>query len=162
PAEGLKSPLGRNLTDMTDHEIGTREEHLRARLRLLEAEKEHTRRGDELAALRRALPWVRVGKQYNFDTSEGPKALADLFAGRSQLLVFHFMFGPDWTEGCPVCSFWADNFNGGVVHINQREVTMVCVSRAPLDRIEAYKQRMGWSFPWASSLSGDFNFDFGV
>jgi predicted dithiol-disulfide oxidoreductase (DUF899 family) len=147
---------------MTDHEIGSREEHLRARLRLLEAEKEHTRRGDELAALRRALPWVRVGKQYNFDTSEGPKALADLFAGRSQLLVYHFMFGPEWTEGCPVCSFWADNFNGGVVHINQRDVTMVCVSRAPLDRIEAYKQRMGWSFPWVSSLRSDFNFDFGV
>jgi len=136
--------------------------HLQARLRLLEAEKEHTRRGDEIAAMRRALPRLRVDKRYVFDTSEGTKTLADLFAGRSQLLVYHFMFGPEWTEGCPVCSFWADSFNGGVVHLNHHDVTMVCVSRAPLARIEAYKQRMGWAFPWVSSLGSDFSVDFGV
>jgi len=147
---------------MTGHQIGTPQEHLRARLRLLEAEKEHTRRGDEIVAMRQELPWVRVDKPYAFDTSEGTKTLAELFAGRSQLLVYHFMFGPEWTEGCPVCSFWADNFNGGVVHINHRDVTLTCVSRAPLDRIEAYKRRMGWSFPWASSLGSDFNYDYGV
>jgi len=147
---------------MADHGIGTREEHLQARLRLLEAEKEHTRRGDELAAMRRALPWVRIGKQYVFDTSEGEKTLAQLFDGRSQLLVYHFMFAPEWTEGCPVCSFWADSFNGAVVHLNQRDVTMVGASRAPLERIEAYQRRMGWSFPWVSSLHSDFNYDFGV
>jgi predicted dithiol-disulfide oxidoreductase (DUF899 family) len=147
---------------MTDHPTATREEHLRARIRLLEAEKEHTRRGDELATQRRALPWVRVDKRYLFDTGAGVQPLADLFAGRSQLLVYHFMFGPEWTEGCPVCSFWADNFNGGLVHLNQRDVTMVCASRAPLDRIQAYQRRMGWSFPWVSSLRSDFNLDFGV
>jgi predicted dithiol-disulfide oxidoreductase (DUF899 family) len=147
---------------MADHKLGTWEQHLQARLRLLAAEKEHTRRGDELAVMRRALPWVRVSKRYVFDTSEGVKTLADLFAGRPQLLVYHFMFGPEWTEGCPACSFWADGFNGGVVHLNQRDVTMVCVSRAPLERIEAYRRRMGWGFPWASSLRGDFSFDFGV
>ena len=144
---------------LTEHEAGIREEHLQARLRLLEAEKEHTRRGDELAAMRRALPRLRVDKQYVFDTSEGSKTLADLFAGRSQLLVYHFMMGPEWEEGCPVCSFWADSFNGGVVHLNQHDVTMVCVSRAPLSKIEAYKRRMGWAFPWVSSLGSDFNFD---
>ncbi len=133
---------------MTTHAVGTREEHLRARPELLEAEKELTRRSDELAARRRNLPWVRIDKTYRFDTNAGEKTLAELFDGRSQLLVYHFMFGPDWTEGCPVCSFWEDNFNGGVVHLNQRDVTFTCVSRAPLDRINAYKQRMGWSFPW--------------
>jgi predicted dithiol-disulfide oxidoreductase (DUF899 family) len=147
---------------MADHKLGTWEEHLQARLRLLAAEKEHTRRGDELAVMRRALPWVRVSKRYVFDTSEGVQTLADLFAGRPQLLVYHFMFGPEWTEGCPACSFWADSFNGGVVHLNQRDVTMACVSRAPLERIEAYRRRMGWDFPWASSLRSDFSFDFGV
>lgn len=147
---------------MADNETGTPEEHLQARLRLLEAEKEHTRRGDELAAMRRALPWVRVSKQYGFDTREGKKTLAQLFDGRPQLLIYHFMFGPDWTEGCPVCSFWADSFNGAVVHLGQRDVTMVCASRAPLGRIEAYRRRMGWSFPWVSSLCSDFNYDFGV
>ena len=146
----------------TDHPTGTQEEHLQARLRLLEAEKEHTRHGDELAAMRQALPWVQVGKQYLFDTSEGEKTLADLFAGRSQLLVYHFMFGPDWAEGCPVCSFWADNFNGGVIHLANHDVTMVAVSRAPLERIQAYRQRMGWSFRWVSSQPSDFNADFGV
>jgi predicted dithiol-disulfide oxidoreductase (DUF899 family) len=147
---------------MTEHPTGTPVEHRQARLRLLEAEKEHTRRGDELAAMRRSLPWVRIDKEYLFDTCEGRQTLADLFAGRSQLLVYHFMFGPDWTEGCPVCSFWADGFNGGVIHINHRDITMICSSRAPLERIEAYKRRMGWSFPWVSSLGSDFNYDFGV
>jgi len=147
---------------VTELQSAIRDEHLQARLRLLEAEKEHTRRGDELAAMRRALPRLRIDKPYVFDTSDGSKTLADLFAGRSQLLVYHFMFGPEWSEGCPVCSFWADSFNGGVVHLNRHDVTMVCVSRAPLVRIEAYKRRMGWTFPWVSSLGGDFNFDFGV
>lgn len=147
---------------MTEHATGTRDEHLQARLRLLQAEKEQTRRGDELAAMRRSLPWVRIDKEYLFDTSEGEKNLAGLFAGRPQLLVYHFMFGPEWTEGCPVCSFWADGFNGGVIHINQRDVTFVCSSRAPLERIEAYQRRMGWTFPWVSSLRSDFNADYGV
>ncbi|MGH3524286.1 MAG: DUF899 domain-containing protein [Mycobacterium sp.] len=147
---------------MTTHPVGTREQHLRARLELLDAEKELTRRGDELAARRRQLPWVRVDETYRFDTDEGDKTLAELFDGRSQLLVYHFMFGPDWTEGCPVCSFWADNFNGGALHLNQRDVTFTCVSRAPLERIDAYKRRRGWSFPWVSSLHSDFNHDFGV
>lgn len=147
---------------MTEHATGTRDEHLQARLRLLQAEKEQTRRGDELAAMRRSLPWVRIDKEYLFDTSEGEKNLAGLFAGRPQLLVYHFMFGPEWTEGCPVCSFWADGFNGGVIHINQRDVTFVCSSRAPLGRIEAYQRRMGWTFPWVSSLRSDFNADYGV
>ncbi|MBO0683909.1 MAG: DUF899 family protein, partial [Candidatus Dormibacteraeota bacterium] len=122
---------------MTAHHIGTPEEHLTARLALLEAEKELTRRGDELARQRRALPWVPVQKTYVFDTDEGERTLAELFAGRSQLLVYHFMFGPEWSEGCPVCSYWADNFNGVTVHLNHRDVTMVCVSRAPLPRIDA-------------------------
>jgi predicted dithiol-disulfide oxidoreductase (DUF899 family) len=147
---------------MTTHTVGTYEEHLRARLELLEAEKELTRRSDELAARRRALPWVRIDKTYRFDTEYGEKTLAELFDGRSQLLVYHFMFGPEWTEGCPVCSFWADCFNGAVIHLQQRDVTFTCVSRAPLDRIDAYKRRMGWSFPWVSSLRTDFNRDFAV
>jgi predicted dithiol-disulfide oxidoreductase (DUF899 family) len=147
---------------MTVHPVGTREQHLQARLELLEAEKELTRRSDELAAQRRALPWVRIDTTYRFDTSEGEKTLPELFDGRSQLLVYHFMFGSDWTEGCPICSFWADNFNGAVPHLNHRDVTFTCVSRAPLDRIDAYKRRMGWSFPWVSSLRSDFNRDFGV
>jgi predicted dithiol-disulfide oxidoreductase (DUF899 family) len=147
---------------MTVDNVGTHEEHLEARLELLQAEKELTRRGDELARRRRALPWERVDKQYVFDTDEGDKTLPELFAGRSQLLVYHFMFGPEWTEGCPICSFWADNFNGGIVHLNNRDVTMLCVSRAPLARLEAYKRRMGWTFPWVSSLRNDFNYDFGV
>jgi predicted dithiol-disulfide oxidoreductase (DUF899 family) len=147
---------------MTTHPVGTPEEHFQARLELLQAEKELTRLGDQVARQRRELPWVRIDKPYLFDTSAGEKTLVDLFDGRSQLLVYHFMFGPEWTEGCPLCSFWADNFNGGVVHLNHHDVTFVCVSRAPLERIEAYKRRMGWSFPWASSLHTDFNFDLGV
>jgi predicted dithiol-disulfide oxidoreductase (DUF899 family) len=147
---------------MTDHTIGTRDQHLVARLELLEAEKELTRRGDELAHQRRELPWVAVDKEYLFDTDDGEKALDELFAGRSQLLVYHFMFGPEWTEGCPVCSYWADSFDGTIVHLNQREVTMVCASRAPVARLNAYKRRMGWSFPWVSTGRSDFNYDFGV
>ena len=142
--------------------IGTTEEHLEARLALLEAEKEHTRRGDELARQRRALPWVPVTKPYVFDTDQGEKSLLDLFDGRSQLLVYHFMFGPDWPEGCPVCSYWADNFNDAIVHLNHRDVTMVCASRAPVERLSAYKRRMGWSFEWVSAGRSEFNFDFGV
>lgn len=147
---------------MTKHRVGTPEEHLRARLELLEAEKEHTYRGDELARLRRELPWVAVEKDYVFDTADGEKTLQELFDGRSQLLVYHFMFGPRWSEGCPLCSYWADVFDGAVVHLGHRDITMVCVSRAPLDRLEAYKRRMGWSFPWVSSGRSEFNYDFGA
>ena len=147
---------------MTAHRIGTPEEHLQARLELLQAEKELTRRGDELARQRRALPWVPVEKTYVFDTEDGEKTLPELFADRSQLLVYHFMFGPDWTEGCPVCSYWADNFNGTTVHLAHRDVTMVAASRAPLARLSAYKHRMGWSFPWVSTGRSDFNYDYAV
>ena len=147
---------------MTTHPVGTAEEHLEARLALLAAEKEHTRRGDELARQRRALPWVRVDKDYAFDTIGGEKTLAGLFDGRTQLLVYHFMFGPEWREGCPVCSYWADNFNDVIVHLNHRDITMMCASRAPIERIEAYKRRMGWSFEWVSTGRTDFNYDYGV
>jgi predicted dithiol-disulfide oxidoreductase (DUF899 family) len=147
---------------MTMHRVGTREEHLAARLALLEAEKELTRHGDELGRRRRELPWVPVEKQYTFDTDDGPKSLRELFDGRSQLLVYHFMFGPKWTEGCPLCSYWADSFNGAIVHLKHRDVTMVCASSAPVAQLDAYKRRMGWSFPWASSGRSDFNYDFGV
>jgi predicted dithiol-disulfide oxidoreductase (DUF899 family) len=145
---------------MTDHKTGTREEWLAARLELLAAEKELTRRSDELARRRQELPWVRIDKDYRFDTGEGPASLADLFDGRSQLLVYHFMFGPDYTAGCPSCSAIADGFNGSVVHLANHDVTLTAVSRAPLAKIQAYKARMGWSFPWASSFGSDFNYDF--
>ena len=147
---------------MIDHKIGTREEWLAARLELLDAEKALTRRGDELAQWRQKLPWVRVDKEYRFDTDEGSASLADLFRGRSQLLVYHFMFGPDYTAGCASCSAIADGFDGSVVHLANHDVTLFAVSRAPLAKLQAYKQRMGWSFPWASSFQGDFNFDYGV
>jgi predicted dithiol-disulfide oxidoreductase (DUF899 family) len=147
---------------MTPHAIGTPEDHLKQRLELLEEEKEWTRRGDELARRRRELPWVPIDKEYVFDTTAGEKALPDLFDGRSQLLVYHFMFGPRWAEGCPICSYWADSFHGMVVHLRHRDVTMVCASRAPVERLDEYKRRMGWSFPWVSSGRSDFNFDFGV
>ena len=147
---------------MIPHTTGTAEEHLAARLELLAAEKQHTRRGDELARMRRALPWVAVEKDYVFDTHEGEKTLAELFDGRSQLLVYHFMFGPEWEVGCPICSYWADSFDGGVIHLAHRDVTVLCASRAPLERLQAYKRRMGWSFPWVSSGRNDFNYDFGV
>jgi predicted dithiol-disulfide oxidoreductase (DUF899 family) len=145
---------------MTDHKIGTQEEWLTARLKLLEAEKDLTRRGDELAKWRRELPWVRVDKEYRFETDEGTATLADLFRGRSQLLVYHFMFGADYTAGCPACSAIADGFDGFVAHLANHDVTLSGVSRAPLAKIQAYKQRMGWSFPWASSHDSDFNLDF--
>ena len=146
----------------TTQVIGTREEWLAARLELLEAEKEHTRRSDELAERRRQLPWVRIDKEYRFDTDEGSASLADLFQGRSQLLIYHFMFGPDYKAGCPSCSSIADGFNGIAVHLANHDVTLGAVSRAPLAKLKAFKQRMGWTFPWASSFGGDFNADFAV
>jgi predicted dithiol-disulfide oxidoreductase (DUF899 family) len=147
---------------MTTHTTGTREEWLAARLELNRAEKELTRRGDELALQRQALPWVRVDKAYRFDTEEGKASLADLFQGRSQLLVYHFMFGPDYTAGCPSCSSIADGFDGFAVHLANHDVMLMAVSSAPLAKLAAYKKRMGWRFPWASSQSSDFNFDFNV
>ena len=135
---------------MPDHKIGTREEWLAARLELLEAEKALTRRGDELAQQRQELPWVRIDKDYRFETDEGSASLADLFRGRSQLLVYHFMFGPEYKAGCPACSAIADGFDGFVVHLANHDVTLSAVSRAPLAKLQAYKQRMGWSFSWAS------------
>src|SRR6266568_1665144 len=147
---------------MTKHITGTRKEWLAARIDLLKAEKEHTRRGDELARRRQELPWVRIEKTYRFDTDEGSASLADLFSGRSQLLVYHFMFGPDYTAGCPSCSAIADGFDGSVVHLANHDVTLAAVSRAPLAKLQAYKRRMGWTFPWASSFGADFNFDFSV
>jgi predicted dithiol-disulfide oxidoreductase (DUF899 family) len=147
---------------MTDHITGTREAWLAARLGLLKEEKELTRRSDEVARRRQALPWVRVDKDYRFETEEGSASLADLFQGRSQLLVYHFMFGPDWTAGCPSCSMIADGFDGFVIHLANHDVTLMAVSRAPLAKLQAYKRRMGWTFPWASSHGGDFNFDFNV
>jgi predicted dithiol-disulfide oxidoreductase (DUF899 family) len=146
----------------TTHMTGTREEWLAARLELIEAEKELTRRSDALARRRQELPWVRVDKEYRFETDAGSAALADLFRGRSQLLVYHFMFGPDYTAGCPSCSAIADGFDRFVVHLASHDVTLSAVSRAPLAKLQAYKQRMGWTFPWASSHDGDFNFDFNV
>jgi len=147
---------------MTQHTIGTREDWLAARLPLLDAEKALTRQGDELARRRQALPWVRVDKAYKFDTDEGSASLAGLFRDRSQLLVYHFMFGPDYKAGCPSCSSIADGFNGFAVHLAHHDVTLTAVSRAPLAKLQAYRQRMGWTFPWASSHGNDFNFDFNV
>jgi predicted dithiol-disulfide oxidoreductase (DUF899 family) len=147
---------------MTNHTTGTREEWLTARIELLAAEKELTRRSDELAQRRQALPWVRVDKVYRFETDEGGASLADLFQGRAQLLVYHFMFGPDYKAGCPSCSAIADGFNGFAVHLANHDVMLAAVSRAPLAKLQAYKRRMGWTFPWVSSLGGDFNFDFNV
>jgi predicted dithiol-disulfide oxidoreductase (DUF899 family) len=144
----------------TTHRTGTRDEWLAARLALLEEEKELTHRGDEVARHRQALPWVRLDKPYRFDTDEGTASLADLFRGRSQLLVYHFMFGPDYTAGCPVCSAIADGFNGSVVHLAHHDVMFWAISRAPLPKLQAYRRRMGWSFPWASSGGSDFNLDF--
>ena len=147
---------------MTDHKTGTREQWLAARLELLAAEKELTRRSDELARRRQELPWVRIDKAYRFETDEGTASLADLFRGRSQLLVYHFMFGAEYTAGCPACSAIADGFDGIVVHLANHDVTLCAVSRAPLAKLQAYKRRMGWTFPWASSLGSEFNFDFNV
>ena len=150
------------MTSLTDHKIGTREEWLAARLELLKAEKELTRRSDEVARQRQALPWVRIDKQYRFETDAGSVSLTDLFRGRSQFLVYHFMFGPDYTAGCPACSAIADGFNGFAVHLANHDVMLWAVSRAPLAKLQAYKRRMGWTFPWASSFGSDFNFDFNV
>ncbi|MFO1061792.1 MAG: DUF899 domain-containing protein [Dongiaceae bacterium] len=147
---------------MTTHITGTRAEWLAARLALLEAEKELTRQSDALAERRRALPWVRVEKDYRFETEDGPATLADLFQGRSQLLVYHFMFGPDYSAGCPSCSMIADGFDGFAVHLANHDVTLAAVSRAPLARLQAYRRRMGWGFPWASAPDGAFSYDFNV
>ena len=144
------------------HTTGTREEWLATRLELLKAEKELTRRSDELARQRQELPWVQIDKEYRFETDEGSASLADLFRGRSQLLIYHFMFGPDYAAGCATCSTIADGFDRFVVHLANHDVTLSAVSRAPLAKLRAYKRRMGWTFPWASSFGGDFNFDFNV
>src|ERR1700729_3072614 len=147
---------------ITTHKTGTREEWLAARLDLLAAEKDLTRRSDTLAQRRQELPWVRVDKEYRFETDEGSASLADLFGGRSQLLVYHFMFGPDYTAGCPSSSSIADGFNGVITHLANHDVTLSAVSRAPLAKLQSYKRRMGWTFPWASSAGSDFNFDFNI
>jgi predicted dithiol-disulfide oxidoreductase (DUF899 family) len=148
------------MTTQTMHRIGTRVEWLAARLELVKAEKEITRRSDELARQRQKLPWVPINKGYRFDTDEGSASVPDLFRGHSQLLVYHFMFGPEWAAGCPSCSSIADGFNGIAVHLANHDVMLWAVSLAPLARLKAYKERMGWTFPWASSVGGDFNFDF--
>ena len=147
---------------MEKHNVVSPDEWLTARRELLAKEKEFTRLRDELSAQRRALPWERVTKRYIFDTPRGPRSLSDLFAGRSQLIVYHFMFHPSWNEGCPSCSFWADNFKGIIVHLRHRDVTLVAVSKARLEQIEAFKKRMGWDFTWASSFANDFNRDLHV
>ena len=149
-------------TKTKKHKVVSHKEWLAARLELLKAEKELTRRGDEVTSLRQKLPWVRLEKEYQFETADGKKSIADLFKGRSQLIVYHFMFGPDYAAGCPACSATADSFNGVLPHLEARDVTMICVSRAPLEKLLAYRRRMGWSFNWVSSYGGDFNFDFGV
>ncbi len=147
---------------MTDHAVVSQDDWLRARTQLLTEEKEFTRLRDRLSQRRRDLPWVKVDKPYVFDGPDGPETLAELFEGRRQLIVYHFMFDPEWEAGCRGCSFWADNFNGITVHLNQRDATFIAVSRAPLAKLQAFRQRMGWSFNWVSSMSNDFNFDFNV
>jgi predicted dithiol-disulfide oxidoreductase (DUF899 family) len=146
---------------MTDHMVVGREEWEAAREELLQREKQHTREADKLARQRRELPWVTIEKEYRFDTDDGTRTLAELFDGRSQLLIYHFMFGPSYEAGCPTCSSMADGFNGLLPHLDARDVILMCVSRAPLEKLQAYKQRMGWSFPWASSANTDFSFDLG-
>jgi len=147
---------------MTTPRIVSHEEWLKARKAFLAKEKEFTRARDDLARQRRELPWVKVEKPYTFDAAEGRLTLADLFGGKGQLLVYHFMFGPDWNEGCPSCSFWADNYNGVDIHLAHRDTALVAISRAPLVKIDAYKKRMGWTFRWVSSAGSDFNFDYGA
>lgn len=147
---------------MTKHKTGTREEWLEARLKLLEAEKELTRRSDEVAKQRQELPWVKIDKEYSFDTDDGKVSLKNLFKGCSQLIIYHFMFGPDYKAGCPSCTSIANGFNGIFNDLAKHDVTLFAVSRAPLDKLQAYKQQKGWSFPWASSFGTDFNFDFNV
>src|ERR1700737_3461441 len=151
-----------NDKNMKNHPVVSRTEWLAARLELLEAEKELTRGREEVGRRRQELPWVRVDKEYRFETDEGSASLADLFRGRSQLLVYHFMFGPEYAAGCPSCSAIADGFDGSVVHLANHDVTLSAVSRAPLAKLQAYNRRMGWSFPWASSFDSDFNYDFHV
>ena len=145
---------------MTDHKVVSREQWLVARKEHLAKEKEFTRLRDQLSRERRELPWVKVETEYVFDGPGGKLSLADMFEGRSQLIIYHFMFGPEWQEGCPSCSFWADNFNGVGIHLNHRDINMVAVSRAPLEKLDAYKKRMGWIFPWYSSYGSDFNYDY--
>lgn len=145
-----------------EHSVVSRDEWLEARRALLTKEKEMTRMRDRINAERLALPWVKVDKDYVFNTPSGARSLPELFDGRSQLVIYHFMFGPDWEAGCPGCSFLADHLDGAIVHLNNHDVSFVCVSRAPLDKIEAYKRRMGWHFPWVSSFGSDFNFDYHV
>jgi predicted dithiol-disulfide oxidoreductase (DUF899 family) len=147
---------------MAKHKTGTRDEWRRARVELLQAEKELTRQSDAVARQRQELPWVAIDKAYAFDTDDGRASLPDLFRGRSQLLVYHFMFGPDYTAGCPSCSAIADGFNGITTHLANHDVMLWAVSRAPLEKLQAYKKRLGWTFPWASSFGSDFNFDFSV
>jgi predicted dithiol-disulfide oxidoreductase (DUF899 family) len=147
---------------MQNHKVVSSEAWLAARKKLLAKEKEFTRLRDQLSEARRELPWQKVDKEYVFDGPDGKETLADLFGGRSQLVIYHFMYGPDWEEGCPSCSFWADNFNGIDIHLKHRDITMIAVSRAPLKTLDAYKKRMGWDFKWVSSLGSDFNFDFNV
>ena len=147
---------------MQNHQVVSREDWLVARMEHLAKEKEFTRLRDQLSAERRDLPWVRIEKAYLFDSGTGKQSLANLFGDKRQLIVYHFMFGPDWEEGCPSCSFWADNFNGIGVHLNHRDTVLVAISRAPVELLEAYRQRMGWSFPWLSSLQSDFNQDYQV
>lgn len=147
---------------MDKHKVVSRNEWLAARGDHLAKEKEFTRLRDELSRERRELPWVKVEKEYVFDGPKGKETLSDLFEGKSQLIVYHFMYGPDWDEGCPSCSFWADNFNGIVIHLNHRDINLIAVSRAPLDKLEAYRKRMGWSFRWVSSYGSDFNRDYHV
>ena len=144
------------------HQIVSRDEWLAARKVLLAKEKDFTKQRDALSEERRRLPWVQVDKTYVFEGPAGKETLSDLFAGRNQLLVYHFMFGPDWGEGCPSCSFWADNYNGAVVHLSHRDVSLVAISRAPLAKLESYRKRMGWSFKWVSSYGNDFNRDYHV
>jgi predicted dithiol-disulfide oxidoreductase (DUF899 family) len=147
---------------MQDHKVVSGDEWLQARKDLLAKEKEFTRLRDQLSQARREMPWEKVDKAYVFEGQSGKETLADLFEGKSQLIVYHFMYGPDWEEGCPSCSFWADNFNGIDVHLKHRDIAMIAVSRAPLETLDAYKNRMGWTFKWVSSLGTDFNFDFNV
>ena len=147
---------------MANHEVVSREDWLAARSELLQAEKEFTRLRDQLSQKRRDLPWVKVDKAYTFESSQGKESLIELFDGRSQLIIYHFMYGPDWAEGCPSCSFWADSFNGIGVHLEHRDISLIAVSRAPLPILDAYKRRMGWSFKWVSSFDSDFNYDYHV
>ena len=152
----------KGINEINNHKVATENEWLEARLELLKAEKELTRHSDRVAQLRQQLPWVRLDKEYIFETDKGKASLADLFCGRSQLLIYHFMFGPEYTAGCPSCSSIADGFDGFAVHLANHDVMLAAVSRAPLAKLQEYKQRMGWSFPWASSLGNDFNYDFNV